>query len=678
MKKIRELLNFRSIKAKIALALTLLVLMICLLLLFINGTLTKKAFYKQIENDINIVTSQASQMIEKDLAHTEEMVVNLTNTYALTKEMNMTREERARLFEKIAKDHGFIEFLFAKPNGDGENLNMAGATFNLWEREYFQKSIAGEVFTSDILVDLVTKEKMIAISAPYYEDGKIVGIIAGIKNIDFISNMCANFRWGESGIIAVYDDDTNIVGHTNHEIVKSELNIREKAKTDPDYKVLGEFFAKDVQEKVSGAGKYYFNGHDKVAGFYNNHRRKMTILASINESEIYRGLDRLSVFIIFVIAGIVLVAGLFVYLVLANSLAKVFLHLKKDLETISDYDLSKEPIFDYSGRQDEVGAIYSASLSLKEKLVNMVQHIQDSASDLGEASSSLNQKCEEGARLASEISNGVDEIALGASSQAEDTEHGVQRIQQISELIEKNKENIERLNRSSDLADNLKDEGLDTMRHLLTSTKDNQDISAGIKDAMNQTKNSVDEIRAAGEMIRSIADQTNLLALNAAIEAARAGDAGRGFAVVADEIRKLAENSASFTEQINNSVSELLSRTMYAVEMIDRSSGIVEEQSQNVENVEEKFLGIAGSINELRECLHDIMASNEALFSAQNDLYQIMENSSALSEENAASTQQIAATVQTQNESFDEIAEKSRSLSELSSGLNELINKFVL
>lgn len=676
MKKKREGFKFKSIKTKILLGVTALILIICLLLLLLTATMTKKAFYAQIEDDINVVTSQASQMIESELVQTEQMVLNLTNTYALTKDM--TRVERAQLFEKIAKEQGFIEFLFAKPNGDGENLNMAGATFNLSDREYFQKSIAGEVFTSDILVDLVTMEKIIAVSAPYYENGKITGIIAGIKNIDFISDMCSNFKWGESGILSVYDSDSSIVGHTNREIVQSELNILEKAKTDKDFAELKDFFENSIQKKESGTGEYYFNGNDKVAGFYNNAKRNLTVISSINKSELYRGINRLTVLIILIIAGVVVLSGVYVYFMIANVIAKVFTNLKKDLETLSNYNLAEESVCDYSGRADEVGSIYKSSLSLKENLAELVRRIRDSATDLAEASSSLSEKCENGSRIASDIAGGVDEIAGSASSQAEDTQTGVMRIQQVSELIEKNKENIERLSNSSDRADNLKDEGLDTMKLLLSSTKDNQDISNGIKDAMNQTKNSVDEIREAGEMIKSIADQTNLLALNAAIEAARAGDAGRGFAVVAEEIRKLAENSASFTEQINNSVSELLSRTMYAVEKIDQSSEIVEEQSQNVQNVEEKFVGIAKSINELRECLNDIMASNEELSFAQNDLYQIMENASALSEENAASTEEIAASIQTQSESFDDIASKSQSLSELSGSLNELINKFVL
>ena len=112
------------------------------------------------------------------------------------------------------------------------------------------------------------------------------------------------------------------------------------------------------------------------------------------------------------------------------------------------------------------------------------------------------------------------------------------------------------------------------------------------------TRESVHELNvladSIGEVIgtiKDIADQTNLLALNATIEAARAGEAGKGFAVVADEVKKLANETAQKTEEIDQRVARIQ-------EAIRNSVQAMEKIIDNVGQIDAATTSVAGAVEE--------------------------------------------------------------------------------
>ena len=187
---------------------------------------------------------------------------------------------------------------------------------------------------------------------------------------------------------------------------------------------------------------------------------------------------------------------------------------------------------------------------------------------------------------------------------------------------------------------------------------------------------SSNKIGEASNVIETISAQTNLLSLNASIEAARAGEAGRGFAIVAGEIGKLAEQSKSSANTINEIVKELQDNIAIAVKSMERVTNISKEQAESVINSKDKYQLIADAMRLTSKAVDQLEASGDIMDNMKEEIMDVLQNLSAIAEENAASTQEASATAQEETAAVEEIANASEGLSELARGLQILVAKF--
>ena len=132
-----------------------------------------------------------------------------------------------------------------------------------------------------------------------------------------------------------------------------------------------------------------------------------------------------------------------------------------------------------------------------------------------------------------------------------------------------------------------------------TTMRQVMDASSSINNKLAVLNEKAGNINHVVTTITKVADQTNLLSLNAAIEAEKAGEYGRGFAVVATEIRRLADQTAVATYDIDRMVKEIQSAVAAGVMGMDKFSDEVRRGMHEIEAVSGQLTQIIHQVQAL-------------------------------------------------------------------------------
>ena len=190
------------------------------------------------------------------------------------------------------------------------------------------------------------------------------------------------------------------------------------------------------------------------------------------------------------------------------------------------------------------------------------------------------------------------------------------------------------------------------------------DASSSINAKLSVLNEKAGSINQVVTTITKVADQTNLLSLNAAIEAEKAGEYGRGFAVVSSEIRRLADQTAVATYDIEQIVTEIQAAVAAGVMGMDKFSEEVRRGMYDVQQIGGKLSEV---IDQVRTLAPRFEAVNDGMEAQATGAEQISEALQQLSE----ATQQTVESLRQSSSAIDE-------LSQVSGNLHGSISRFKL
>jgi methyl-accepting chemotaxis protein WspA len=468
--------------------------------------------------------------------------------------------------------------------------------------------------TGPIIAGPYVKEGQMLIShvCPIVVRGKFMGVAGVNRSLDVLTNLAGAIKKRSNADVFVLSPGGMFIAATTDAGGTGEALLKDHPIAATPYATV----ASRWQSVGAGEGAEVFEARDPVVGadcFYATARVTTggwTVVSRRTRSEVMRSANAAITRNVLLGASAILLSGGLLFAVTRRISGRVRLAAGA-ADRIARGDLT-EQIAD-SANADETGALMRSMREMDANLNGLVGNVKQAGIRLNSTATEIAATSKQQEAATATFGAASNQIAAAVKEISTTGQDLVRTMESVNRMAEE----------TAQLAGTGR-AGLQGMEAVM------QSLDAGtrsIADKLGAINDRSQKITAVITTIAKVADQTNILSINAAIEAEKAGEFGSGFLVIAREIRRLADQTASATLEIEQMVQQMQSAVSSGVMEMDRFSDQVRRGVRDVATAGTQLTEIINRVNSSTESFKQV---NESMQSQSEGAHQISDAMASL------------------------------------------------
>ncbi len=645
----------KSIKTKLIVWIGLILVVVSAGLGIISYINASNALVSNISKTFPEIAAQAANTVQETLDdHLNSLQIMAENLSGSPDEKQMA------IMQNEVKRNGSLKMGFA--DSEGNITYTDGTTENIKNTDYFKKSMAGESYVADPVVNSSKTAMTMTYSVPVKSNGSTVGVLVSVRDGLELSEMIKKIAFGKTGSAYMINSKSVSIAYMDKSMPLNQYNSIKESEKNPSLKQIA-----DMQRKMiagqTGLSDYVFGGTESYGGYAPVKKENWSIVVIQQKSELLSELDGLKVSIALYSVIFLIISLLIVYFI-ADRLSRNIRNSSRILNKLSTGDFTYQIPEKYLEQKDEMGQMANSMNVMQNSIKGMLKSSKETAVEVENGSEELSTIAQEMASSSATVADSIQDVASGVNSEANDLVQITYLLNGFSDNLKKIANNIEDVDTNTSQMSVLASDSGNNMKLLMTAVIGLSDAFKKLSSEIELFNSNIKEVNNITNIINSIADQTNLLALNASIEAARAGEAGKGFTVVANEVRELSEQTKQSSEHISKLVYEI-SKSADTVSYNTSDMGKeLSNQGKIIDETIKSFEKILEAINIVNPKIQTINFSVTEVNKEKDDILSKIEGLSAIAEEISASSEEITASASEMTNLSNKVADTSLKLND--------------